>query len=523
MSIGKRDLLALAALFFAAFLVNSAAYFLTGISPAYRQSSDATVHVVQWREDARTYAGNFAADTMFQDYQAQPTGTLFVDRLLVRASELLHVDLLDWSILISALSLALFLSGVYFLVLYTTRRRLLATLLALVSIAPVISLGLSSYGFLVGGFVPKETALGITVWLTILYVRGVSTGSRRDLALFFGLLGLCANWYPPSFYHYAAALLTVEVIRHRALRWESILYGLLFLVASPVALYDIFVKAAHFAPPVLSIIIAHYGVPLHSLSYLLLHYLRKQFIYLALVGGLWYLYRRVLKKPYPPALTLWYAIWWSTLAWSLIGVGIEVFAPLYMKYLISRISVWFYLASMIIVAYTAYELWVAKWGGSQKRLALFAAGLVIVLLGQTSILNVYAGLRDAQRNAPDYRDYLAVVTRLQSVVPTGALVLANPDDRANTLRTYGGVGTYVSAKDGNVTLFDGAAAAAWLARYTETQKAFATKDFSAIRSFALAHGLQFYFFDTRGITTGQPLLKKETVLQTGDYGLAKLY
>jgi len=509
--------------FLVAFLLNSASYFLTGISPAYNQSSDTTVHMVQWQEFSRDYSGNFDNDVMFQNYQAQPTGTLFVDKVLVRISEFLHIGLLDWSIVISSLTLTLFLSGVYFLVFYTTKNLLLSFIITFISIIPVISLGLSGWGILVLGFVPKEISVTMSVWLTILYLQGVSNNSKPKIAAFFALLGLFANWYPPVFFHYALALLTVEVVRQRSIKKEHILYGLLFLAAAPIALYDIFVKAAHFAPPVLAIIIDHYGAPLQSLSYLLVHYLRKQIIYAILIGVLWYIYRRVLKKEYPPLIHVWYAIWWSTLAWSLVGVGIEIFAPLYMKYLISRISVWFYLASMVIVAYTAYEVWFTKFNQSIRQMFYFSALLLLVLLGQTSILSVYAGIKESQNTAEDYKQYLSVVMELKSVVPPGSIIFANPDDGANTIRTYGGFGSYVAAKDGNVTLFDGVAAELWFERYKETQRVFSLKDFSAIQAFAVAHGLQYYFFNKKDVLIGASALAEKTILESGTYGLAKLY
>ena len=522
-NITQKHVLPLLIIFAVAAAVNSILYLSTGISPAYNQSSDATVHMVQWQEYAKNYAGNFNSDVMFQNYQAQPTGTLFVDKVLVRIAEFLHIHLLDWSIIISCLNLVVFLSGVYVLVFYATRSTLMAFVIGLVSIVPVISLGLSGWGFLAIGFVPKEISVSITVWLTILYLQGVLTDSRLRIGLFFVLLGLFANWYPPAFFHYALVLITVEVLRARAIRWEHILYGSAFLLAAPVALYDIFVKAAHFAPPVLSIIMDHYGAPLQSLSYLFVHYLRKQIIYAVLVGALWCVYRRVLKKEYSPLMQAWYLIWWSTLLWSLVGVGIEVFAPLYMKYLISRISVWFYLASMVIIAYTAYEIWITKFGSTLGRKSLFAILTAGVLLGQTSVLSVYTGMREYQSNAEDYKQYLSVVTKLSSVVPRGSLVFANPDAGANTIRTYGGVGVYVAAKDGNVTLFDGVAAQAWFDRYKEVQKIFTQKDFSVIKRFAVAQGLQYYFFNTNDIQKGSDALEKSAVLQFGNYGLAKLF
>ncbi len=513
---------ALALIFFVAFLINSASFFLSGISPAYNQGSDTTVHLVHWREFSRGYSGNFDHDTMFQNFQEAPTGVLFVDKTLVRIGEFLRIPLLDWSIVVSACTLLVFLGGVYVLALYSTGSVLLAVIVSLVSTIPVISLGLSSWGMLVLGFVPKEIAVAISVWLTLLYLSGVVSNSPRRIALFFFVLGVFANFYLTLFFHYALLLLTVEVLRARSIRKEHLLYGALFMAAAPLALFDIFVRAGHFTPPNLAIIIDHYGTTLHSARYLFLHYLRKQVIYGVLVGVLWYVYRRVLKKEYSPLMRVWYTLWWSTLCWSLVGVGIEVFAPLYMKYMLSRISVWFYCASMIIVAYTAYEIYGDRFARSVRNRILFSLLLLFVLLSQTSLLNVYIGIRDSVSEAADYRAYLSVTAKLNAIVPPKSLVLANPDRWANTLRTYGGVGVYVAAKDGNVILFDGRAAGAWFERYTETRRVFAQKDFFAIQDFAAAHDLRFYFFNTKDIKKSREALRNATILESGDYGLADL-
>ncbi len=506
-----------------AFALNIAFFALTGIPSQHNLSSDATVHAVNWQEVSQSYKGQYENDVMFQAFPGVPTGVSLTEKILVRIGEFLHLPLLTLNIIFSWFSLGLFLSGVYFLAFYTLKNTLAALALALLSIVPVISLGLSGWGFLALGFVPKETAVGISIWLTILYLKGCKTDSKATVACFFALLGFFANWYPPVFCHYALVMLTVEVLRRRAIRVEHIAYGVLFLAAAPVAMYDIFFKAAHFAPPDLSIIVDYYGKTLQSPVYLLLHYLRKQILYAAIIGALWYVHRHVLKKETAPLMRVWYLIWWSTLLWSLVGVGIEVFLPLYMKYLISRISVWFYFASMIIVMYTGYELWREKFGLSTKSKALFFISVSVILLGQTSILSVYAGIRGYVQDADDYKQYLSAVTQLQTFVPPQSLVLANPDGRANTIRTYGGVGVYVAAKDGIVMLYDGEVARRWSSRYREVQGIFAQKDFAAIQSYAMAHDLQYYFFDKRDIQKGADLLAKKTVLQSGVYGLAKLY
>jgi hypothetical protein len=511
---------ALTLIFVVALLVNGLPYVFAGLSPAYNQSSDATVHVTDWQEFSPTYPGTFAHDVMFTNFSGVSSGVLGADKALVRVSEWLRVPLLDWSILISTLSLIAFLSGVYFLVLYSTKNTLLALLIGLVSVIPVISLGLSSWGFTVTGFVPKETSLAIAVWLLILYLRAIATESRKRMVFFFVLLGICANWYPPFFIHLAIVLLTVEVLRARAITKDQFLYGILFLVAAPLALYDIFVIGGHFTKPDLSIIYDHYGAPLHSLSYLLLHYLRKQIIYAVVVGLLWYLHRRLVREDLTPLMRTWYFIWWSTLFWSLIGVGIEVFFPLYMKYLISRISVWFYLASMIVIASTGYAVWRATIKRSALSCLLFSAVVLLVLVSQTSLPSVYAGALSLVHDAPTYKQYLAVVTQASHYVPSGTLVLANPDGEANTVRAYGSTATYVAAKDGNVVLYDGRAAEAWFTRYKELQQIFAKKDFAAVQSFAQVHGLHYFLFDAKDFTQGLALLKRETELQDGTFGIA---
>ena len=506
-------------IFCAAFLVNAALSFFTGVPPAYQLSSDALVHVVHWREFSQTYAGNFSRDDMFHNNRVWPAGQLFVDNVLVRFGEALRVDLLTWTLIVSGFSLALFLSGVYALIFFSTQSRVLATVLSLVSIIPVISLGLSGWSFLVKGFVPKELALGIAVWLSLLYVQGVTTGSRKKMSLFFVLLGVCSNGYPVLFFHYAAVILTAEIIRERSLKKEHILYGFLFLASAPVAFFDTFVRVSRFSAPASDIIYSHYTQTLHSWRYLVLHYLRKQYLYALLVWLLWYLYRRRAHKEYPVKVGLWYGIWWSSLIWSLLGVILE-FTP-YAKYLIARTSVWFYFASMILVGYSAYELYFARYRRSVKTIALFSVTLWCLVLGQTSVLNVYDGIRDLRNDATEYAYYLSLVTRIQSLIPPDSLVLANPDAEANTARAYGGVGTFVAAKDGNVALYDGDAARKWFSRYRQTQAVFAQKNFSALKDFAAARDLRYILFNKKDFGDGADEPQR-ALLRSGPYSLIRI-
>ena len=207
----------------------------------------------------------------------------------------------------------------------------------------------------------------------------------------------------------------------------------------------------------------------------------------------------------------------------MVGVAVEIFAPEYMKFLLSRISVWFYLASMVIVAYTGYEIFIAKFGRSIKNTIVFSVLMLGLLLGQTSILSTYTGIRDFKKDVDSYKQYLATILELKKLVPLGQIILSNPSKEASAIRAYGGYGVYVSWKDGNVSLVDGNAATKWFARYNETAKIFSQKNFFVIKKFAIEHDLQYYLFDVRDVERGMDELTKVTIFKSGDYGLAKLY
>jgi hypothetical protein len=521
MELVRQHMLPVALVLVLAAAVNAAPYVVTGISPAYDQSSDTTVHVVDWRMFAQDYQGQFDHDRMFTNYPAQASGVHAAGKMLVAVGEALGVGVLEWSVIISYLALAVFLTGVYALVWYSTSSRLLALVLALVSIVPVISLGLSSWGFLARGFVPKELSLAVAVWLTLLYLYGVKTNSKRHVGAFFVLMGLGANFYPVLFFHYAMILLGAEVFRARAVRTEQFVYGLLFLFAAPVALYDVFVRSAQFAPPDPAIILDHYTETLRSWYYLLVHYLRKQIVYIVLVGVLWYVYRRVLGQEYPLTLQVWLCVWWSALLISLVGVGIELFAPLYAKYLLSRASVWFYFASMLLVGYMGYRICFEYIRETPIRLAGFAGLLGVILLGQTSIMHLAADYRGFIKGSQDYKNYLEVVTQLERFVPVDATVLSNPDREAQTLRAYGDRASYVSWKDGNVTLFDGNAARQWFARYQQTRAVFQQRDYPAIQEFSRQEGIEYYLYNVSDFDQPPAELQASALLQVGHYGLVR--
>lgn len=507
----------------AAWCVNALPFVIAGTPASYHQSSDATVHVVEWMQDSMRYDGAFENDLMLQNYRPQQsTGELWADVALTRIADVFGVDVLAWSIAISWGSLALFLIGVYVLSYLVLLRASAAFCIALASIIPVISLGLSSWGFLAFGFVPKELSLGIAVWLTILYVRSITHESRRTRAVFFAGLGMFANWYPVLFCHYALIVLAADVLRVRSIRSEHFVYGTVFLLAAPIALYDIFVVAGRFSQPDTSVIVEHYVGTLHSWSYLFLHYLRKQAIYVVSVAVLWFAHRRATVGQLPAGIRAWFCLWWSALIVSLVGVGIELFFPLYTKYLLSRASVWFYFDSMILVSFLTYSL-IEKRRYPRGATYLAASGLLAFFLAQSSIANVYAGTKEILLGASEQHSFIATLSRVHTIVPERSIVLSNPDREANTLRAYGAVASYVSWKDGNVTLFNGEAAHVWRERYVSARSTFATHDYDAIRAFGIAAGTPYYLFNRDDITTGVSELERATVYSSGRYGVARLY
>ncbi len=515
----KKTIIHVAIIFIAAGILNGA-FRAAGNIPLYQHlSSDAELHIVHWRDYSRIDPNAFVKDEMFAR-DTRPQGELFMDVVMVRIGEFVGVDTLPWSVFVSMISLAIFLTGIYFLVSYSLQSAEIGFLVALGSVVPAFALGGTSWGFLAEGFLPRELAVGIAVWLLYLYFYGIRLASTKHIATVFIFAGILSNWYPVLFFHFMFVLLLADIICLRSIKKEHVLYGVLWAICAPFAFYDIFAKSSSVTPINISTMRSRFGYMLFDgFEYTFVRYLRRFIIYSALISGAYALSKNIFTDDENKIITPWRSIWLSSFFISIFGILIENYTP-YTKFLFSRASLWFLFSSMVIVAYTTKAICAKKIDYFKGSLLIPWTIVLSIFLGQSSIPSIYRELKDLSVDRSDYAHYIKTIKKMEEFVPAGDLVLADPKD-ANKIRAYGNRGIYVSWKDGGISLLDGKGGEEWISRMTETSAVFQTQDFSTIKKFGEEHGMRFLFYREGEITTGSEELEKSTVFRAGPYGIAE--
>ena len=486
----------LTALFLFSLLVYSTPYIVTGIPLTFQLSSDAELHVAHWRDLSETEFGIFKSDTMFQK-DTRPAAELAVDSLIVRTGERIGIDVLTLSILISIVASIIFLSGVYAVVLYSTSDAFLAFLVSLGSVIPAFVLGGFYWGFMTLGFLPRELALSLAVWLLLFNFISI----RRNkifirTAVFIGA-GFLANWYPVLFFHFILVLFGAEIIREKKLTLRNLMHLALFFVSAFFALYDTVLKSGNVSTPDGDALHFRFGyMLLSSWQYALLRYLRRFILYGILVGVCAFLAKRFFNQEHKNFLGEWYALLISSAVFSGIGLFLEN-NTLYTKFLFSRSSVWFTFAAMVIVAWFVSEYVKKFFHIRYTKIVIFFIVYGVFIL-QSAIPTLYRDLKYISQNVDEYRSSIEFLQKLPSVVPFSELVLADPKT-ANQIRAYGSRGTYVSWKEGGIALLDGVGGKEWLLRLQETSALFGARDGEKIIDFALERGLSYVIFDTNAI------------------------
>lgn len=516
----KRHFVFLTIIFSAALLVNFTPSIITNIPLKNQLSSDAELHATHWREFSANEGNNFANDEMFKK-DTRPRGELFVNKLLVRLGEWSKVGLLEWSALVSGLSLIIFLSGVYFVVAYSLKNSWLGFLVALGSIIPAFSLGGSTWGFLAQGFLPRELALGIAAWIILIYFYGLEKNHIWASRSVFLLSGIFSNWYPVLFFHFAAIVFVAEIIRLKSIKKELLIYGLLYAAGASFALIDIFIKSAQTAPIDLEVFRFRFRyMLLSSFEYTFLRYLRRFLIYAAVVAGLFIFSKKTLNRDELRPLSPWYAIWLSAALISLIGIVLENFTT-FARFLFSRASVWFLFASMTIIAYTIHKIYEKRVKNNFLLSAILATGILLIFIGQSAIPSIYRQLRDLKANAANYNNYITLLENLKEATPNDAIILAPPRD-ANKIRAYGSRGTYVSWKEGGITLLDGKSGREWFERLHEVEAVFGQKNLEALQKYAQAKNIRYIIYNTDEVSTDkQQSTLLPVLLKSGPFVLSE--
>jgi len=500
-----------------AVLYNSTYYVLTGVPLQYQLNGDAEVHVAHWREFSSREGKNiFINDPMFR-LDIRPAGELAVDKIFVKVADFFRIDLLDWSLILSFLSLGVFLSGVYFITTYSLENSLAGLLITLGSIIPAFSLGGSTWGFTPKGFLPRDLALGLSIWLLFLYFYGAKNDSKKHIGLLFAAAGLLANWYPVLFFHFAMVLGLADIIRLRSLKKIHFLYGIFFLITASFSLWDIIEKSKAFSPVDIEILHQRFGyLILNDWSYVFLRYLRRIIIYIILVPLLYYLVQKG-NHINPKKMVPWQALWWSSLGLAVLGLYLESYTSLTRLFL-SRASIWFLFASMVILA----EL-LSSWSEGKSKL-IKSAGAVfisIIFMGQTMLPTVYRHIRDFRKESVDYLKEMTVFGALKELSNPGDVIFMDPQ-KAASIRAYAGRGTYVSWKDGNIAVLDGVASRRWSNRFAEAEAVFDSGDFELIKKFSRDHDIDYFVYREDELKMNRERAGKYKIFEANPYVVAKI-
>lgn len=509
------DILFLAGIFLVATIFNSLPWFLSGIPLSKQLSSDAEYHIVHWYGYSKNYEGNFLQDQSFK-LDIRPAGDLFVDKVFVRIGDFFNINLLNLSIYVSVAALFVFLSGVYALGRFIFEDSFWAFILSLGSILPTFALGGTTWGFVTLGYLPRELALGFCIWLLLLFLYGKRKNILQLPYIIFFVAGLLANWYPIIFIHFVLVLILADIIQGRKISKEHFLYGIIFLGGAAFAVYDILSKLKLTIPPDLPILHLRYSyMHVSSFEYGVLHYLRRVILYLVWIPALIFVYKIILKDKIKEDISFWVSIFVSSGIIMTVGVFLEEYT-VHAKFLFSRTSLFFILASMVISVIVLSKFFEHFFPNRKLKKIIIGSILLVIFIGQSSIPTIYRHLLDVSKNANEQQTFLDAINLVKEHTPSTGMILANPK-YSNKIRAYAMRPVYSSWKDGGVALLDGDKGREWYTRYIENYKILQTKDLNQILKFSKDNKLSAIFVKTDEIEKNAKLERQLTRYQFGSY------
>lgn len=493
--------------------------FLTGIPLRDQLEQDPQCFVNFWQQ--LLHPEIFAADeTMPRLLPAGETLCLHLFALLGRA---LHFDMYSWSVVLSFVSLMLYLAGVYAVVLYHFRNRSHAFWIAMLSAVPIRMLGASRLGFQALGFVPQDLALAVSFFLLLLYLRAVKTHSKKSAAFFFFLCGILCNFYPHLFVQMAATFLLTEIFRARKFQSALLFYAFCFAAGAAPAIVEILSRFGLSQPIDLPILRLRYQFMLIlPLAPRALYYLRT-FIVFALADAaiLFWVFRAADKGERGP-LHPWVSMASASFVLSIAGLVLESTTP-FTRLLLSRASLWFGFSSLMMIFYGFLFAFRKRSAAGRSGAAIPMACFAIFFLLQSNLLTMAVKFYRAYQSREDRKNFLAAVRRLEEISRPEDLVVApagRQNDLAIEVRTYSKRPVYVAYKDGGVALIDGRLARQWWSRVQAVEAIFQDARGDTLLEWMAREGIR-YAFIPESYARGNPDLESHVVFQQGNYRILK--
>jgi hypothetical protein len=497
-------------------------FLVSGVPLQHQLLSDVESHIAAWQTALNPDV--FANDKILQSgTKALPTGQILSSHLFVLIPKHFNIDLFSWSVLLSICTLLFFLCGLYLLVLYSLDDKLTAFLITLFSIIPIHALGGSTFGFQALGFLPRDLALSIIIYILLLYCHGVKNENSRSIKLTFFVFGLFANFYPSLFANIALTLVLAELIRAKKIHVACFWYGGLFLLGALPTVLDFSFKNYHSAPIDVKIMTSFYGYMMVARPFLsaLRRYLRRFFLYAVFIPTIHYSVIRKSPDYEKRLLAPWNAIAISSFVLAVLGVYIES-TTAFAKYLISRTSMWFMLSSMIICTF-GLRIFFSRY--LRKGANLFTVLAVsVIFLGQSNLPTVYRFLRDTYNNREQKREFHVAINELKKLTSYEDIILAPSEeffDLAASVRTYSSRPIYVCYKYGGVSIMDGQIAREWQERYNDIDNVFESRNPKLLIDFMQQKNIHYAFVPNHYYSENDQLLKQHVVVNTGHYSIVK--
>jgi hypothetical protein len=460
----------------------------------------------------------FARDDMLRQFELAPAGMRFLFQFLIKMAEILNVEILQWSIWVSFLSLILFLLGLYWLLYYWLENKLYAFVITFFSIIPVHVLGGTTYGFQALGFLPRDLALAVHIFVLLVYFQGLKRDSNVLIGISFLAMGILANAYPLLFFQLFAMLLFSELIRTRVLSKSLFVYAGLFLAGSAPAWIEIIFALPTAAPIDSELLRLRLGYMMaYPLDYAIFRYLRRVILYFGLMVLLYWPLSRWASNSDRRIIKPWKAIIVSSFVISVFGIVIETFTP-YAKYSFSRASIWFTLSAMVIACIGLRIVFYKFF--PRHSLWLTVVTISIIFAGQSNLPSIYRYLRDGYETREQRLAFHAAVGELKTLSGQDSLIVApstEMNDIAASLRTYSLRSVYVSYKDGGVAVNDGELARKWYNRYKEAQSMFDSRDSGYLLDLMVREDIDFAFVPANYYADSDPILDGRLVYQGEQY------
>lgn len=458
----------------------------TGLPLSQQLSSDAEWYAAAMYRSAEP--PEIAVDPS-QPLDIRPAGEQLLTAGVARIGQWIGVDLLDWSILVSIASLLLFVGAVYLAVLLAAGP-VNALIVATASIVPVHALGGATYGFQPLGFLPRDLMLGPAILIVAAYGAAIRRGSRAILLVFF-LCGIAANAYPVLFAHLTLCLAGAEVIRRR--RLDLTLIGHLAAAGLGAAPAAVDVLSRSLIGAQIDVELVRFRMDyqiIDSIPLAITQYLRRTIVYASLVSVVWWLVRRHAPPQAAHALEPWFALCVSSLVLSIGGVIIESSRPEFIKYLLSRTSVFFIFASMVVicVGVRALPLRVPRYG---RGLAIL--GVLTIFALQSAAPSVVRNVAETRASLPERVAFQAAAREVRKLTAFDDVVVAPSDevpDLAASLRTYSRRPVWQTYKDLGVAQVDGVRARRGFERWTDMQAALNSGELDRILAFMASNDIR---------------------------------